>query len=265
MVTIPNVTLEHIKDIKGFTKVPTKTKYEVLRLKGDDLTLILYTSGKFLMQGNEDKAHEIAVKHFNHKPKKKVNLTGTIVGSDETLKGDTFGGLVVVAIKADEKERESLKKLGVDDSKKLTDNKIIDLAQIIINNYTYIVKELYPKDYNNELEKMNTTKLLDKLHFDANIAIKTKDSIHIVDKYPGCNVGDKAIEKAESKFIEVAAASIVARYIALLQMNALSNMVGFKLPLGSTHVEPALKKVKKLGLDFSELTKLNFKNVKKYL
>ena len=52
-----------------------------------------------------------------------------IIGTDESLKGDSFGGIVVAGVKADDEVRKKLEDLGVRDSKKLTDLKIKYFAQ----------------------------------------------------------------------------------------------------------------------------------------
>jgi ribonuclease HIII len=91
-----------------------------------------------------------------------------------------------------------------------------------------------------------------------------KNVKHVVDKYPGCKTGDVITEKAESKYIEVAAASIVARYFAIMQIEDLSRKAGFLLPFGSTHVDSALSKLKNSDLDPNEFVKFKFSNVRNY-
>jgi len=183
-----------------------------------------------------------------------------IIGSDEVLKGDTFGGIVVAAVKADKKIREKLTKLGVKDSKKLSDKIIIQLAAEIKKIATCEIKNLLPEEYN---KHNGLTSLLNQLHKQA--AKELAPGKHIVDKYPGCAVGDIIEEKAEDKYIEVAAASILARAAGLQQFDYLSKLAGFKLPMGSTHVKEALQELKNRNLDFSKFVKKDFRNVKEFL
>ncbi len=187
----------------------------------------------------------------------------TIIGTDEAFKGDSFGGIVVAGVKADEKERQLLINLGVMDSKKLTDIKIGILAPRIMENFKWHAEVLLPEEYNKELEHNNLTVLLNKLHKKCYSRLQTPDSKHVVDKYPGCSVGDIAETKAESHYVEVAAASILARYLGLEQFKFLSKRAGFTIPKGSTHVTNALERLKREKQDFSMLTKLHFKNVSK--
>ena len=87
----------------------------------------------------------------------------------------------------------------------------------------------------------------------------------MVDKYPGCAVGDVAEEKAESKYVEVAAASVLARAAALKQLDYLSLQAGFTLPKGSTHVKLALHELQERKLEFRKFVKVHFANVKEFL
>lgn len=183
-----------------------------------------------------------------------------IIGSDETLKGDTFGGIVVAAVKANDKVRKLLVALGVRDSKELSDKKILLLAPQIEKIAQHHVKNVYPKTYN--LVSDNQTALLNALHRECFIALKPGK--HVVDKYPGCTVGDIIVEKAESKYPEVAAASILARAYALKQLAELSKRAGFVVPKGSTHVADSLKQLKEKGLPPDEFVKLHFKNVQEF-
>jgi len=183
-------------------------------------------------------------------------LSGTVVGSDEALKGDTFGGLVVASVKLNDKTRESLMLLGVQDSKKISDEKIHDYAKEIMRIADYCVKELMPEEYN----KFKLTPLLNRLHAECG----KLGRVHIVDEYPGCNVG-RHETKAESKYVEVAAASIIARSVGLKQLGRLSKKLGYEVPKGSTHVKEALEFLKKSGKDPKKFVKMHFKNVQKVL
>lgn len=186
-------------------------------------------------------------------------LKGVFIGSDESLKGDTFGGLVVAAVKADDQVRQQLIDMGVDDSKKLQDVAVIYLAEKIKNVAQYEVVAVLPEEYNQH----KLTALLNKMHRQAAHALGA--GIHVVDLYPGCTVGDIKETGAESKYPEVAAASILARAEALNQLHRLSKETGFAIPKGSTHVSEALQKLKASGLPPERFVKLHFRNVQKIL
>lgn len=268
MVVLENVSTKNLEPLlkKGFSKVSCRTVYEELCLEKNGVKLTLYTSGKLLLQGKE-KAISALLPELKHlglpQPKPEEHFrreTGWVIGSDESLKGDTFGGIVVAAVKADNSLRQKLEELGAADSKLLEDREILRLADEIKKIAPCEIRSLLPEEYN---RVGKVTLLLNNLHHDA--AKHLLPGKHIVDKYPGCTVGDLAVEKAESKYVEVAAASILARAAALQQLQYLSCLAGFTLPKGSTHVQMALHELKERGLDFRQFVKMEFRNVKEFL
>ncbi len=267
MAVFTNIKKEELGKLKGYQKEPPKTIYEELRLKKGKVTLILYTSGKLLLQGNKVEVATISKELETLKIGQKSDSAsfkkeyGWVIGSDESLKGDTFGGIVVAAVKADNNLRTQLAALGAADSKKLSDKEIVRIAEQIRRLVPNMVKSLSPEEYNRY--EGNVTKLLNQLHKEC--AEYLKPGKHIVDKYPGCSVGDVQEEKAESKYVEVAAASILARDAALKQIQSLSKRAGFAIPLGSTHVKSALLELKKRKLAPQEFVKMNFGNVKQFI
>ncbi len=266
MAVFTKVKKEDLLNLKDFTELEPKTIYEELRLQHKEVVLILYTSGKLLLQGKKEAVDQIAEqlekKGIGERVEEEIfrKETGIIIGSDEALKGDTFGGIVIAAVKADDALRQKLIELGVADSKTLSDKEIFFMAEKIKQMVQCEIKSLLPEEFNHE-EKV--TEMLNKYH--RQTAEYLKPGKHIVDKYPGCTVGDIAEEKADSKYVEVAAASILARATALKQLDFLSSQIGFTLPKGSTHVKDALLKLKEKGLDAKKFVKLNFKNVQEIL
>ncbi len=254
-----------------FKEIPVTNLYESRRLKNEDVLIVIYTSGKAVVQGKKEYAEFIA-EFIGGKRKSssadKKETTGTVIGSDESLKGDTFGGIVVASVKADDEKREKLKDIGVKDSKEITDTGIIELAEKIkkiLGKDSYCIYEKNPEAYNQHIG--NTTSLLNAMHTRAIKELEDADMI-IIDQYPGARINLKNAKtetKAESKYLEVAAASILARERSLDQLKRLSEDAGFRLPKGSTHVKDALKTLKKKNLDFNKFTKLNFRNVKRFL
>ena len=252
---------------KGFLKEAPKTIYEEARFTKEDVILVLYTSGKLLVQGKPEAVEKIV--HFLEKQHIGTRVredhfrkeTGWIIGSDESLKGDTFGGIVVAGVKADDAIRQKLMELGVADSKTLDDKEIIPLAEKIKQVAACEIRSILPEEYNHR--EGNVTILLDKLHGEC--AQYLQPGKHVVDKYPGCAVGDLATEKAESKYVEVAAASVIARAKALEQLDFLSAEAGFAIPKGSTHVLWALQELKERRLEFRKFVKVDFRNVKEFL
>jgi len=188
------------------------------------------------------------------------------IGSDESLKGDTFGGIVVAAVKANDEERELLEGIGVKDSKKITDIKIVILARKIREIARVYFVNMYPEQYNKEINKLGLVDVMNKLHIRCINALKTEGEEVVVDLFPGCKIPDAICEtKAEDTYIEVAAASIIAREEALKQMRELSVDAGFKLPLGSSHVMEALIRLRDKKIDFTKFAKTSFRNVREII
>lgn len=267
MVTIPNQTKDVIPKllIIGFVEIRTKTSYELARLISNNpkATAILYSSGKLLIQGTESNQGHVMQK-LGLKIHIPINtpiaqVSGLVVGSDETLKGDTFGGLVVAGVLCDDITREKLSWI-VSDSKKIDDKNIPLLAEKIKQIAKYSIKNVYPIDYNNHSQ----TELMNLLHRQVFLDLNTlsnTSATHIVDKYPGCSVGDIRETKAEDKYVEVAAASIIARDEGLKQLDELTRRLGIQVPKGSTHVKHALEYLKNSKKNPKEFVKLHFKNV----
>ncbi|MBU1111283.1 MAG: hypothetical protein ABIG93_01445 [archaeon] len=273
MVVFEGVESEELANFlrkRKFSPLDIKTIHEQLRYsKGikKKVLLILYNSGKLLLQGDAD-AIELTAEQLRGagigKEVKQIKFRkelGWVIGSDESLKGDTFGGLVVAAVKADDMVRKELIALGVADSKVLNDKEIIQMAEKVKRLVQCEIINLTPEEYNHK-DNEGVTKLMNKLH--KNVAKYLKPGTHVVDKYPGCSVGDIMETKAESKFVEVAAASVLARATALQQLNYLSKKAGFAIPKGSTHVKWALEELKEKGLNPREFVKLHFKNVEEF-
>lgn len=266
MVVFERVKKEDLEILerKGFQKEKGKNEYELLRLRKGKAVLVLYTSGKLVLQGKGREKEEVKeeLKELGFEESKQVRFReeeGIVIGSDEALKGDTFGGIVVAAVKADDAVRKELKELGARDSKKLNDKEVLKLAEKIRKIAECEVRNIFPEEYN----KGKMTNWLNKLHKECYEYLKPGK--HVVDKYPGCKVGEVQEEKAEEKYVEVAAASILARAGALQQLKVLSKKAGFELPKGSVLVRSALEKLRKKGLNFKEFVKLDFKNVKEFL
>ncbi len=269
MPVFTNVSKKDVAILKklGFSASSPKTVYEDIRYTKNGVTAILYTSGKLVLQGKEDAVEDVAAQLDGRKiGTRKSSPTfkaqkGTFIGSDESLKGDTFGGITVAAVKADETVRQQLRELGVADSKTLSDKEILKLADQIKAITQCEIKSILPLEYNEF--KGNVTKLLDELHRDC--AEYLQPGTHVVDKYPGCSVGTIIEEKADQKYVEVAAASILARAAALKQLDMLSVQAGFTVPKGSSHVKMALHELHDRKHDFKRFVKVHFSNVQEMM
>jgi len=203
------------------------------------------------------------------------------IGTDESGKGDFFGPLVVAAVFVNKETKNKLKRLGVRDSKDLSDEQISYVSKNIIKivGENYNIVSIAPEKYNelyNEFKNLN--KLLNWAHSKAieNILKKNKCKKVITDKFSNQKLNihlDKnyssieflQITKAE-KYIGVAAASILARNKFNEWFKAQSKK-GINLVKGSSKkVEECVADlIKKIGKEnLRSYAKLHFKTLKNF-
>lgn len=230
----------------------------------------------------EDNSQEPEQKLSNDGIKNDKTTYEPIIGTDESGKGDYFGPLVAAGVYVDSRAKTILERSGVKDSKKISDDKIIELAALIKNicRGQFAVIEITPSTYNNlystfknEGKNLNTllawghAKAIEEvlLKVDCKIAVSDKfaDERFILSKLQEKGRGIHLIQehKAES-YTAVAAASILARARFLERMKKMSNdyRIDFAKGASSVVVEQAKDYVKKYGeQEFSKVAKLHFK------
>ena len=170
------------------------------------------------------------------------------IGTDESGKGDYFGPLVVAGVFVPEGQQNVLTELGIRDSKKISDNRIRELATLLKKGYKHSLVAIGPERYNELYTKLrNLNKILAWAHSRAieNILEEVNCSVAVTDQF-----GDKSFvlnalmkkgkeieliqrPKAEED-LAVAAASILARAEFLRRLYFLSQDVGMDLPKGSS-------------------------------
>jgi len=125
---------------------PSANPYIQFLAKPQGCVITVYTSGKVMFQGEQ--AETYAAK-FGYQETSSVPVQQTnIIGTDEVGNGSYFGGLAVVATYLSEADLPLIKKLGVDDSKKLTDVKIQQIAPILKEKIQHQALLLSPSKYN---------------------------------------------------------------------------------------------------------------------
>lgn len=290
--------VEFYEDLKR-EKTP---QYAVFQAQDGDTVVTLYESGKIVFQGKDaDLASDIwvATEKMNNKnlevnnsenksETKKIEVdpiiyNSTSIGSDEVGTGDYFGPIVVTAAYVKKEDIPYLEDLGVKDSKKLDDSKILEVVPKIIKKIPYSSLVLSNKDYNNNYgENFNMNKIKAVLHNKVLVDLTSKYSntdYVIVDEFANKYVYFNYLKesnnvyrnitfltKGETRSLSVACASMISRYIFINEFNKLSNSVGLLLPKGaSTSVDNVgIEIVKKYGFDkLKEIAKLNFKNTDK--
>jgi ribonuclease HIII len=205
------------------------------------------------------------------------------IGIDESGKGDYFGPLVIAAVFVDATTQGELRLIGVRDSKKLSDGRVLEMAPDIRTVCPHSVIAIGPQKYNELYAKIkNLNRLLAWSHAKAlenllerGITCERAISDQFGDERlilnalqeKGQTILLEQRTKAESD-VAVAAASIVARAEFLLRLKRLSSEVGTTLPKGaSPAVEIAAKMViKKHGQErLGSVAKLHFRTTQAVL
>lgn len=206
--------------------------------------------------------------------------SGKILGIDESGKGDFFGPLVIAGVLADESEADRLKQHGIRDSKKITDNKILELSNWITDNFVYTLVVIGPEKYNQLYQKIkNLNKLLAWGHSRVieNIASENEIDLAISDKFGRADFIERALMDKGKKIevhqmvrgeaiIQVAAASIVARAAFVKSIAGMKNKFETNIPKGAGDLvdEAGRELVGRYGLPVLEkAAKVHFKNYKK--
>ena len=101
---------------------PSKNPYIRYFFKLPQVSISIYTSGKVLFQGE---SAENYASFFGYQTNQEISGQDCpLIGTDEVGNGSYFGGLAVVASFVKPDQHDFLRKLGVGDSKTLTDQKI---------------------------------------------------------------------------------------------------------------------------------------------
>lgn len=290
-----NLTTKQISLITEVYKeyeIPHTNNYTLFRAKFKTSTITIFKTQTLLLQGNdlEEIYNEICdlLNISYEKTDKKNDILEAIefssIGSDEVGTGDFFGPIVVCATKVDSKDFSFLKSIGVKDSKEINDEKINELAPLLMEKLPHSIHILDNLKFNYLTFKhnINMNRIKAILHNSVlrNLSSKVNsydeaiiDAFCTEKKYfeylkdeKNILKNVKLIEKAENKYFSVAAASIIARYIFLKEIDKISEQVGFEIPKGAgPRVDAAIEKIASIkGVKYLyNIGKCNFKNIEK--
>lgn len=294
-----NIKPKMIKYYEGLKREKTPP-YAVFQAEEAGTIITLYESGKVMFQGISadidaniwiDLEKRINNRYIDIKTgkdkntmEKTINLNDyNTIGSDEVGCGDYFGPIVVASTYVKKEDQTFLKELKVMDSKKITDDKIIEIAPKIMEKIPFSAYILTNKEYN-ELNhtEVNLNKIKALLHNKVLLNLKNKDYAYdkiVVDEFtpsknyynylsdvPEVLKGITFLQKAEDKCLSVACASIISRYIFIKEMDKLSQELGKIIPKGAGDNVTIFTQelVNEKGMDIlKNYAKLNFKNTDK--
>ena len=235
---------------------PKTPQYALFQADDGDTVVTLYESGKAVFQGKDadlasqywietEKINAGTVHYTNSdekgkKEKKEIKkdmklYNATTIGSDEVGTGDYFGPIVVTACYVNKENKEFLEELGVRDSKKLTDEKILEIVPKIVRVIPYNTVILNNKEYNSRYSSninMNAIKAIMHNKVLSNISKEHNDFEYaVVDQFTYPNAYFSYLKncsnvfrnitfltKAEDQVLSVACASIISRYVFIKEM-----------------------------------------------
>lgn len=236
----------------------------VFSAKVDGCSVTGYRSGKVLFQGKKAEFESAKWDGQTAAPKsKKPSVPSgllpagfsslSVIGSDEVGTGDYFGPITVVAAYVEKKRISELTALGVRDSKDMKDPEIVSVAKKLLKNIPYSLLILRNEKYNDLQESgMSQGKIKAILHNQALAKLHEKITPEkpeavLIDQFAEKSIYYRHLKdqkhivqenvffstKGESVHIAVAAASILARYAFLKEMDTLSEKAGFTIPKGA--------------------------------
>ena len=276
------------KDIQAFLEhyqsslAPSKNPYIRYFLRLPQATVSIYTSGKVLLQGEGSEKY---ARFFGYQVVEQTSGQNLpLIGTDEVGNGSYFGGLAVVASFVTPDQHDFLRKLGVGDSKTLTDQKIRQIAPILKDKIQHQALLLSPIKYNEVIgDRYNAVSVKVALHNQA-IYLLLQKGIQpekiVIDAFTSAKNYDKYLaqeanrfsnpisleEKAEGKHLAVAVSSVIARDLFLENLENLGRELGYQLPSGAgTASDKVASQILQAygmkGLNFC--AKLHFKNTEK--
>ena len=276
------------KEIQAFLEhyqtslAPSKNPYIRYFLRLPQATASIYTSGKVLLQGEGAEKYASFFGYQVLEENRGQNFP--LIGTDEVGNGSYFGGLAVVASFVTPDQHAFLRKLGVGDSKTLTDQKIRQIAPVLKEKIQHQALLLSPSKYNEVIgDRYNAVSVKVALHNQA-IYLLLQKGIQpekiVIDAFTSAKNYDKYLaqeanrfsnpisleEKAEGKYLAVAVSSIIARDLFLENLENLGRELGYQLPSGAgTASDKVASQILQAygmqGLNFC--AKLHFKNTEK--
>lgn len=285
-----NIVLDFYEDFL----IDNNNPYAIARAKIDDCVITFFKSGKVVFQG-ESASYEASIWSEIKDDDKKIEspspinsnyILTTHGGSDEVGTGDYFGPISVAATYVSNDDIKYLIELGVKDSKKLSDDKILEIAPKIISKIKYTQLCLDNIKYNELVANgFNMNKIKAYMHNQALSLLIKKNNINnprlIVDQFAEKDLyysylrevkevvrNIEFMTKAESSSPAVAAASIIARYSFLKHWELIEKYYNITIPKGAGAAVDTFGQlfIKIHGLEeFKKICKYNFKNTEKVL
>ena len=283
-ITLKLKSIQEEQLFKTFSEFQTTPpQYAKWQLKPENCVITCYTSGKTVFQGKDANVYAAAFMQGQDEiPNAATTNQYPQAGSDEVGTGDYFGPVCVCASYVTQDNVDFLIKLGVRDSKQMSDADMLKIGPLLMERIPHSLLIVPPQKYNRVHESNNLNAIKAKLHNQAYINLAKKielPSFKIIDQFtPKTSyyrylknepqiIRDIHFEtKAEDKYLSVAVGSIISRYGFLKTWEEMEKKYNMTLPKGSGDQVDIVAQafVERYGLErLGEIAKLHFKNTEK--
>lgn len=283
-ITLKLKSIQEEQLFKTFSEFQTTPpQYAKWQLKPENCVITCYTSGKTVFQGKDANVYAAAFMQGQDEiPNTATTNQYPQAGSDEVGTGDYFGPVCVCASYVTQDNVDFLIKLGVRDSKQMSDADMLKIGPLLMERIPHSLLIVPPQKYNQVHESNNLNAIKAKLHNQAYINLAKKielPSFKIIDQFtpetsyyrylknePQIIRGIHFETKAEDKYLSVAVGSIISRYGFLKTWEEMEKKYNMTLPKGSgDKVDIAAQAfVERYGFErLGEIAKLHFKNTEK--
>ena len=291
-ITVPSTLVEVMRDYYKESLVNSQGEYVDFQANINGVIVIAYLSKKdnrkvtFYGEKALEEARvwdpEVEIQEKKETVKEGWLFYGDQIGSDEVGVGDFLGPMIVVAAFVSERDINKLISLGIHDSKKMTDKKILEVGPEIVKQFKFSKLTLSNEKYNEMLDKgENLNSMKAKMHNRALLNMH-KEYIDVLNIFVDQFVAEKTYykylndaneeqvkditfkTKGESYFPCVALASVIARYSYLKEMERLSEKYKMDFPFGASKKVTAFAKEFLAKYGEEELYKVAKKNFANY-
>lgn len=273
-LTLTQEQINQLQQLFSDSRSSTPPAYALFQIKAEGCVITAYQSKKVVFQGNDA---EIYASPFMKKTTVKAHA-----GSDEVGTGDYFGPICVCACIVPDEVITQLQSYGVQDSKVMTDDVILNIAPSVMKLCPHSLLILPNSKYNEVHKHSNMNAIKAKLHNQAYVNLSKKQalpSLVVVDQFAPEDLyyrylnGEPTIirnlhfeTKAESKYLAVACASVIARYAFLESLKNYETHYNFAFLKGAGESvdRNAAAFVKQFGeKELFQVAKVHFKNTDK--
>ena len=283
-ITLKLKSIQEEQLFKTFSEFQTTPpQYAKWQLKPENCVITCYTSGKTVFQGKDANVYAAAFMEVRDEISTPTTTSHyPQAGSDEVGTGDYFGPVCVCASYVTKDDVDFLVKLGVRDSKQMSDADMLKIGPLLMERIPHSLLIVPPQKYNQVHESNNLNAIKAKLHNQAYINLAKKielPSFKIIDQFtpetsyyrylqnePQIIRGIHFETKAEDKYLSVAVGSIISRYGFLKTWEEMEKKYNMTLPKGSGDKVDIVAQafVERYGLErLGEIAKLHFKNTEK--